>query len=253
MMSATVFNIDQLHISIHADDMAQAATTFVLQTIQQAIAQRGTARVIFATGNSQLDFLQHLVRDTTIDWSRVTAFHLDEYLGLPPTHPASFRLYLNQRLFSQLPFGAVHLLNGDAGDPQAECERYTALLAEAPIDLACIGIGENGHLAFNDPPADFETPELVHIVTLDAACRRQQVGEGHFPDINAVPAQAITLSIPAIMTAQTISCVVPEARKAEAIQRALYEPISPDCPASILRQHENARLFLDQGSAGQLR
>ena len=180
--------------------------------VQRAIETHGWARVIFATGASQYEFLAALVRrKDEVDWSRVTAFHLDEYLGLPANHPASFRRYLHERLFDLLPFGDVYTLNGNASDPALEAERYARLLEENPIDLACIGIGENGHLAFNDPPADFETSRLVHVVTLDDACRRQQVGEGHFSTVSDVPAQALSLSVPAILSARMISCVAPEA------------------------------------------
>ncbi len=241
-------------IGVYADkqQLGTAAAAFVAETINQALQSNGTARVIFATGASQYEFLDALVSNTHVDWSRVTAFHLDEYLNLSDDHPASFRKYLRERLFNHLPFQAVHLLDGTAADSSAECTRYAALLAEAPIDLACIGIGENAHLAFNDPPADFDTSSLVHVVDLDEACRLQQVGEGHFPDLAAVPTQALSLSVPAILQAQTISCVVPDARKANAVQCALYGPLTPDCPASALRNHDATRLFLDMQSASKL-
>ncbi|MBZ0290556.1 MAG: 6-phosphogluconolactonase [Anaerolineae bacterium] len=170
---------DKIHVAVYenAESLGAAAAAFVIETINAAINTSGSARVIFATGNSQLEFLRQLIAQSdAVDWSRVTAFHLDEYIGLPETHPASFRRYLREKLFDRLPFAAVHLLDGEAADPQAECDRYAALLDAAPIDLACIGIGENAHLAFNDPPADFNTPARVHVVTLDEACRRQQVG-----------------------------------------------------------------------------
>ncbi|HLV35774.1 MAG TPA: glucosamine-6-phosphate deaminase [Spirillospora sp.] len=233
--------------------LGEAAAEHVANCIQDAIREREQARVIFATGASQYEFLAALVgKKDSLDWSRVTAFHLDEYLGLPEDHPASFRRYLRERLFDRLPFGAVHLLDGTAPDPQAEADRYSALLAEGPVDLACIGIGENGHLAFNDPPADFETSALVHIVTLDEACRQQQVGEGHFATFADVPTQALSLSIPAILRAKRISCVVPDRRKAAAVLCALEGPITPDCPASALRQHGHTLLFLDRESASNL-
>ena len=254
-MTYADFTIDQLHVTVYPDSgiLGAAAADIVLLALDEAITTNGAARVIFATGNSQLGFLHHLLsRHDEIDWSLVTAFHLDEYIGLPVSHPASFRRYLHEKLFDHLPFAAVHLLDGEAADPQAECERYAALLAAAPIDHACIGIGENGHLAFNDPPADFTTPALVHVVTLDEACRRQQVGEGHFPDLDTVPAQALSLSIPAIMHAQTITCVVPDSRKAQAVHDTLRGPVTPDVPASILRQHAHARLLLDSDSAAQV-
>jgi glucosamine-6-phosphate deaminase len=233
--------------------LGEAAAGHVAGCIQAAIRERGQARVIFATGASQYEFLAALVHKTDVlDWSRVTAFHLDEYLGLPEDHPASFRRYLRERLFDRLPFGAVHLLDGTAPDPQAEADRYSALLAEGPVDLACIGIGENGHLAFNDPPADLETSALVHVVTLDEACRQQQVGEGHFATFADVPTQALSLSIPAILKAKKISCVVPDQRKAAAVQCALEGPVTPDCPASALQRHGHTLLYLDRASASSL-
>lgn len=246
--------IDRLSVEVYdtADALAQAAAEAAAHLIRTAIGQRGAARVIFATGNSQLTFLEKLIRAPDIDWTQVTAFHLDEYIALPISHPASFRHYLQERLFSKLPFTAVHLLNGEAADPQAECDRYTLLLREAPIDLACTGIGENGHLAFNDPPADFDAPAWVHVVTLDEACRGQQVGEGHFASMDEVPKQALSLNIPAIMAAHHILCIVPEVRKAAAVYRTLREPISPDCPASVLRRHPACRLYLDMQSASLL-
>lgn len=251
----TAFTADRLTVEIHPDKigLSRAAADFVAGYIRRAIAARGSARVIFATGASQYEFLDALCAEPAIDWSRVTAFHLDEYVGIDPTHPASFRRYLQERLFSRLPFAAVHLLHGDAADPHAECLRYAGLLAAAPVDLACVGIGENGHLAFNDPPADFTTPALVHVVQLDEACRRQQVGEGHFPDLAAVPPQALSLTVPAILAATAISCVVPDARKAQAVRDTLEGPIDPACPASALRRHPDCRLFLDTPAAGLLK
>ena len=210
------------------------------------------ARVVFATGASQYNFLDILCAAPAIDWSLVTAFHLDEYVGIAADHPASFRRYLHERLFSRLPFGAIHLLQGDAPDPVAECRRYANLLAESPVDVACVGIGENGHLAFNDPPADFHTSAGVHIVELDEACRRQQVSEGHFPSLADVPPQALSMTVPAILAARTISCVVPDARKAEAVRCTLKGPIDPACPASALRTHPGCLVYLDSASAGLL-
>lgn len=244
------WKVDKLHIEVYptVSALARAAAVAAAARIHEAITARGTARVIFATGNSQLAFLEALL-EQSVDWSRVTGFHLDEYVGIDADHPASFRRYLRERLFDRVPMAGFHLLNGSAPDPAAECARYAALLDEAPVDLACVGIGENGHLAFNDPPADFHTSALVHVVTLDDACRRQQVGEGHFPSMADVPEQAFTLSMPGILRTSTIVCVVPEARKAEAVRRTLCGPISPDCPASALRTHSNTRLYLDADSA----
>jgi len=248
------FSVDSVAVEIHPDKptLSQAAADFVAGQIAAALAARGRARVIFATGASQYDFLDALCAAPGVDWRQVTAFHLDEYVGIAAGHPASFRRYLQERLFTRLPFGAVHLLQGDAPDPAAECRRYAELLAAAPIDLACIGIGENGHLAFNDPPADFDTTAGVHIVQLDEACRRQQVGEGHFPSVDAVPPQALSMTVPALLAAAAISCVTPGARKAQAVRCTLEGPVTPDCPASVLRTHPHCRLYLDSGSAGLL-
>ncbi|MBZ0302190.1 MAG: glucosamine-6-phosphate deaminase [Anaerolineae bacterium] len=243
-------------VSIYDDkiSLGEAAASHVLSLIAQAIAAQGEARVIFATGASQYEFLAALVRrKAAVDWTKVTAFHLDEYLGLPEDHPASFRRYLRERLFNLLPFREVNLLDGMAPNAKVEAARYAARLVTGPIDLACIGIGENGHLAFNDPPADFDTPKWVHIVTLDDACRRQQVGEGHFPTMADVPAQALSLSIPAILAARAVSCVAPDQRKAAAVQCALEGPVTPICPASALQRHPNTMLFLDRASASGLK
>lgn len=249
-----IFRLDGLHIEVHPDKptLSRAAARFVAEQIRAALASLGRARVIFATGASQYDFLDALCAAPDIDWSRITAFHLDEYVGIAPDHPASFRRYLQERLFDRLPFAAVHLLQGDADDPAAECRRYAALLAAAPIDIACVGIGENGHLAFNDPPADFHTGAGVHVVHLDEACRRQQVGEGHFPTLESVPPQALSMTVPAILEAKIISCVVPDARKADAVHCTLTGPIDPACPASALRTHAHCRLYLDRASASRL-
>jgi glucosamine-6-phosphate deaminase len=238
-------------VEIHADkdSLGAAAAEFVAGRLREAITSRGAARLILATGASQYEFLAALREQGAIAWPRVTVFHLDEYLGMDDRHPASFRRYLRERVFDHLPFGQVHLLAGDAADPAAECSRYAALLDEAPVDVACIGIGENGHLAFNDPPADFETTARVHIVMLDEACRRQQVGEGHFPTMADVPTRALSLTIPAILAARAISCVVPDRRKAEAVRCTLAGPITPACPASALRTHSDVRLYLDPESA----
>lgn len=251
----SAFAVDTLAVEIHPDKatLSRAAADFVARHIRAAIAARNNARVIFATGASQYDFLDALCAAPDIEWSRVTAFHLDEYVGISAEHPASFRRYLQERLFRRLPFGAVHLLQGDAPDPAAECRRYAALLAAAPVDIACVGVGENGHLAFNDPPADFAASAGVHVVQLDEACRMQQVGEGHFPNLAAVPPQALSMTIPAILAAQIISCVVPDARKAQAVACALTGPIDPACPASALRGHPRCRLYLDSASATLLK
>jgi glucosamine-6-phosphate deaminase len=244
---------DSLNVRVYPDGkrVGEAAAEAVARVLAQKIEASGRAAAIFATGASQFDFLAALTRRREIDWSRVVAFHLDEYLAMPADHPASFRRYLQEHLFGIVKPGEVHLIRGDAEDAEAECRRYEALLRQAsPIDIACIGIGENGHIAFNDPPvADFNDPKRVKLVELDDACRRQQYGEGWFPTFEAVPRRAFSQTIPSIMAARAVSCVVPEQRKAEAVKNALLGPIATACPASILRRHPNAILYLDQESA----
>jgi len=248
------FTYNGIISEVYADKngLGQAAAALVAARLREAIAKKGHARAIFATGASQYEFLAALVKAEGVDWTKVTGFHLDEYLGMSDQHPASFRRYLRERLFGLLPFAAVHLLNGNASDAEAECRRYSALLAAGEIDIACIGIGENGHLAFNDPPADFNSPNLVNVVNLDQACRQQQVGEGHFPTLDSVPKQALSLSIPAILRAKTISCVVPDLRKAKAVKCSVEGPLTPQCPGSVLRKHADVHLYLDRDSASLL-
>jgi len=225
------------------------------ELLRQAIKARGQANIIVATGSSQFETLEALAREPDIRWDRVTAFHLDEYVGLPITHPASFRLYLWQRFVKNLPLplATFHYVNGDAPDPQAECRRLGSLIKEKPIDVAFIGIGENGHVAFNDPPADFETREPYLTVTLDDACRRQQLGEGWFPTFNDVPRQAISMSPRQILASRSIVCTAPDQRKAEAVRNTVEGPVTPNVPASILQSHEQCTLFLDQAAASMLR
>jgi glucosamine-6-phosphate deaminase len=248
------FQVEGVDVQVFEDKvtLAISAAAFAADCIRRSLVERGETALILATGASQYEFLDALRQVENVDWSKVTAFHLDEYLNISAQHPASFRRYLRERILDLLPFGAVHLLEGDALDPGQECRRYASLLAERTIDLACIGIGENGHLAFNDPPADFDTPDLVHIVTLNEACRRQQVFEGHFAAIDDVPEKALSVSIPAILSVRTISCVVPDLRKARAVRDTLERPISPKRPASSLRRHADCHLYLDVDSASLL-
>jgi len=246
------WRVELLEIRVYPDEaaLAVAAAHEAAAVLQGAIRQYGRARVVFACAASQIRFLEALTARTDVDWSRVEVFHMDEYLGMTPDHPASFRRFLRERLVEKVRPGRVHELCGDAPEPLKEIRRYSALLAEAPLHLCCLGIGENGHLAFNDPPvADFEDPDLVKLVALDEACRRQQVGEGWFPHLEAVPRFAYTLTLPALCRARRLLAVVPERRKALAIARALTGPIDPACPASILRRHGSATLFLDLESA----
>lgn len=220
--------------------------------IRKAIAQRGEATIIVATGASQFEMLKALVAAPNVDWSRVTGFHLDEYLGMPADHPASFCRYLKERFVDRVPLRAFHYVSGIAADPAAECARVGNLIRQHPVDVAFIGIGENGHLAFNDPPADFETPEPYLVVQLDEACRRQQSGEGWFATLADVPTRAISMSIPQILMSRHIICSVPDARKAQAVARSVQGPVTPDVPASVLQKHAQTELFLDRASASQL-
>ena len=233
-------------------EMAFAAAGRAASLLQEAILARGEANLILATGASQFEMLSHLVT-LDVDWSKVTAFHLDEYIGLPVAHPASFRRYLQERFADKVPdLRQFHFVNGDALDPLAECTRLAKLLRGLSVDLACIGIGENGHLAFNDPPADFQTEEPYIIVDLDEACRRQQVGEGWFPDLQAVPRQAISMTIRQILKSNAIVCTVPDSRKAEAVQKTVEGQVTDLVPASILQTHPNGWLFLDEPAASLL-
>ncbi len=232
------------------EEMATAAACHIAEGITSAIDAKGSANIILATGASQFDMMNILTRLPSIDWSCVTMFHLDEYIGLPITHPASFRKYLQERFIDRVgTLKAAHLINGEAEDPHAECKRVGDLLQQHPIDVACVGIGENGHLAFNDPPADFETEIPYLVVQLDKVCREQQLGEGWFPDIDSVPRQAITMGIKQIMKSKRIVVTVPDKRKAEAVRNTLKENITPEFPASILRSHHECRLFVDKPAA----
>jgi glucosamine-6-phosphate deaminase len=245
---------DKLSVAIFDSiaELAAAAAAELAAILGQTIAEQGEAAAIFATGNSQLALYQALHARDDIAWDRVTVFHMDEYLGLSEQHPASFRRVLRERLVEAVHPRAFYGIAGDAPDVTAELERYAALL-EAHRPVACIlGIGENGHLAFNDPPADFSTQRIIHVVTLIESCRRQQVGEGHFARLADVPEQAISLSVPALLAPRHVLVIAPEARKAEAVRAALEGPITPDCPASILRTAPHARLYLDRDSAALL-
>lgn len=234
-------------------EMGKAAADFASRHLQSAIAKNGSANLILATGASQFSFLDAFKSSSSFDWSKVTVFHLDEYVGIQSSHPASFRRYLRERILDEVHPHKVYFLDGDAADIEHVIKQYERQLNYHPIDVACIGIGENGHIAFNDPPvADFNDPKMVKIVPLDEKSRRQQVNEGWFETFEKVPKQALSLTVPAIMRSKTISCVVPDQRKAEAVSHAILGPISTHCPASILRTHPDAVLFLDQYSASGL-
>ena len=249
------FNADSLPVRIYASesematDVAQSVHNYLVETI----AKQGQVAAILATGNSQIQFLKKLVDLGGIDWSRMTLFHMDEYLGIDENHSACFRRYMRERVENKVNPKVFHYLGGDAPEPIAECERYEALLKAQPIDLCCMGVGENGHIAFNDPPvANFEDERLVKIVELDVACRMQQVNEGHFPDLGAVPKYALTLTVPALCSAKKVVCVAPETRKAKAVQALLEGPVSTNCPASFLRTQSHATLYLDTDSTSLL-
>jgi glucosamine-6-phosphate deaminase len=221
------------------------------ELIRRALRARGAANLILATGASQFDMLAVLVQAPDLDWTKVTCFHLDEYIGLPETHPASFRKYLKERFARHLPLRAFHYLNGE-GDAEAECKRVGEIIRRHPIDVAFVGIGENGHIAFNDPPADFETEEPYLVVNLDEACRRQQLGEGWFKTLDDVPRQAVSMSVRQIMKSGAIICAVPDARKAKAVKLCLEGPVSPRAPSSILQRHAQAFIYLDRESSARL-
>lgn len=233
--------------------LGETAAARAAELISAAIAAKGFANMILATGASQFEVLRHLAVAEGIDWSKVTMFHLDEYIGISSSHPASFQKYLQERFVDLVPtLGAVHFVQGDVSDPVEECRRLGEIIQNHPIDVALIGIGENGHLAFNDPPADFETEEPYIVVQLDDACRRQQLGEGWFPNFDAVPDRAISMSIRHILKSRSLIVSVPDERKALAVRNAVLGEITPHCPASVLRAHMDCHLFLDTFSASLL-
>jgi glucosamine-6-phosphate deaminase len=251
-MKPKSFVVDRLQVHIFPDRaaMGMAAANRAAEILRLAIRERGSARAIVASAPSQDELIEGLAAAPGIDWSRVTLFHMDEYVGLPAAHPASFRHYQQQHLLARITPAVFHGIHGESTDPAAECARYSALLAAAPVDLVCLGIGENGHIAFNDPPvADFADPHFVKVVTLDEVCRQQQVNDGCFSNIEAVPRQAITLTCPALMAGRALVCAVPGPRKAAAVAAALDGEISTSCPASLLRRHTNAELFADAAAA----
>lgn len=241
-------------ISIYSNpiELGQNAGKTGAELIRKAIDTQGFSNIILATGTSQFETLKQLLTEKDIDWSKVTVFHLDEYIGLSITHPASFRKYLLERFFNHVPqLKAYHLIDGE-NDPEKECTRLSTLIQNHPIDVAFVGIGENGHLAFNDPPADFDTESPYILVDLDHACRMQQYGEGWFANIEAVPTQAISMSIRQIMKSKSIICSVPDLRKAQAVSNCLEGEISNLHPASILQSHSDCQIFLDKPASSLL-
>jgi glucosamine-6-phosphate deaminase len=245
-----------MNISIHADRPAlgRAAADQAAEALLATCRDRGTANLVVATGASQFEVLAALSAMHTIPWEAITVFHLDEYVGLPNGHPASFRLYLRERFIDRLPKppAAFHEIDGNA-DPRAEVRRLAGLVPAGDFDVSLIGIGENAHLAFNDPPADFKTEEPYLVVALDEGCRRQQVGEGWFATLDDVPTHAISMSVRRILASRTLICSVPDQRKAEAVRASVEGPLTPDVPASVLRQHRDCRFHLDRASATLLR
>ncbi|MGD6831823.1 glucosamine-6-phosphate deaminase [Sutcliffiella halmapala] len=230
------------------DSMGRAAATDVAEQIVKLQGEQDEIRMIFAAAPSQNEVLHYLIQDSRIRWERITAFHMDEYIGLHEEAPQLFQNFLKERLFEKVPFKQVHLINSTNGE---EVERYTRLLEESPIDIVCLGIGENGHIAFNDPPvADFEDKAIIKKVELEEACRQQQVNDGCFTSLEDVPLYALTLTIPALMAAKSMYCVVPGKTKTAAVQETLHGPIGTACPATILRTHDHAFLYLDEDSYG---
>jgi glucosamine-6-phosphate deaminase len=248
--------IDQLQVSVYGsnEELGAASAVEAAEIILAAVAARGVANIIVATGNSQLTFLAALRALPGVPWEAVNLFHMDEYVNLTPGHPASFPAFLQRHLLDYVRVKAFHPVLGKVTDTEAACRQYETLLRDHPADLCALGIGENGHLAFNDPPyADFDDPLWVKVVELDERSRGQQVGEGHFRSLEEVPTHAITLTIPALLSAKRVLAIVPEARKADAVAQSLLGPITEDCPGSILRRTPHAHLFLDSKSAADLK
>ena len=252
-MPSMVYGTAEVTICSTTAEMGRVAAERAAAILRAAIRERGRARIIIATGNSQIRFMDALVAQSALDWGKVEAFHMDEYVHLSKDHPSSFHYWIRQRFEEKVRPAKMHYINGEAADPAPEVARYSALLAEAPVDLAFVGFGENGHIAFNDPPvADFDDPAMLKVVTLDTASRHQQVGEGHFKDFAAVPEQAITVTCSGLFRAAAWVCAVPEKRKAGAVRNALEGPISTACPASLVRRHPNTYVLLDKDSASLL-
>jgi glucosamine-6-phosphate deaminase len=242
----------EINISASPKELGKVAASAAADLIRRAIEIKDSANIILATGTSQFETLNNLIAEKGIDWSKVVMFHLDEYIGLPVTHPASFRKYLQERFLAKVPaLKAAYLVNGET-DPKEECERLGQFITKYPIDVALVGIGENGHLAFNDPPADFETDAPYIVVELDEPCRKQQLGEGWFKSLDEVPRRAISMSVKQIMKSKHIICSVPDQRKASAVKNTVEQKVSNNYPASILQLHDDCTLYLDESSAAFL-
>ena len=256
MLPIQQFTADHLHVNVYTtrDQMGMAAATAAATAIKQLLNSKTFVNIIFAAAPSQNEMLFHLANNNEIDWSRVNAFHMDEYVGLNENAPQRFGHFLDQAIFGKLPFHEVHYINGNASNPEAECSRYAALLEANPVDIVCMGIGENTHIAFNDPHvADFNDPSMVKLVELDEVSRMQQVHDGCFASIEDVPRMAITLTVPALMRAASIFCVVPGINKAQAIYHTINSPVRALYPSTALRQHEQARLYLDVNSVSLMK
>lgn len=250
-LMAEEFKVDELTVKVYSDRSAMgvAAAEIVAERINDLLNRQAYINMIFAAAPSQSEFLASLIERQEIDWRRINAFHMDEYTGLPKGHPALFSSFLGRHLFDRVSFHSVSYIGLDIISPAGECARYSGLLSQYPADIVCMGIGENGHIAFNDPHvADFNDPLKVKVVDLDMSCRQQQVNDGCFAQIDEVPTHAITLTIPALMEAKYLYCMVPGGNKAKAASAALNKEISEHCPASILRRHPDAILFLDRDS-----
>jgi len=249
------FELEALRVAVYAtkEALGQEAARIASAAIQRVIQEKGSARLMFSAANSQLDMIANLTSDAEIDWDLVEIFHVDEYAGLPLSHGESFGGWVKRNLADVVHPRKAHYIMGNAPDLAGECGRYARLLSERPIDVSFLGIGENGHIGFNDPHvADFVDPEIVKVVTLDEKCRMQQVAEGHWPDFESVPKQGFAVTCPALVNASHIICCVPGSRKAEAVRNTLEGPISETCPASLIRTHPDARLYLDADSAAML-
>ncbi len=249
------FTADQLPVEVYEDNqaMGRAAAAQAAAILREAVAKRGEARVILASANSQMSFIDALTLKEELPWDKITCFHMDEYIGIDSNHSASFAGWMKNRVLDKVKPAAFHFLNGKSGDVEAECRRYAELIQAKPIDLTCMGIGENGHIAFNDPPvADFNDPLPIKPVELDEKCKNQQVGEGHFPSLADVPTHAFSLTVPTLLSGRRILCIVPETRKAEAVAKTIHGPVETACPSSILRRQSHAVLVLDQEAASQL-
>lgn len=244
--------VGKLHVEVYPTrlDLGQAAARAVVQRVSKLLESQERVRMVFAAAPSQNEFLAALTGNTSLDWARVEAFHMDEYLGLPPDSQQSFGRFLRERIFGLLPFGRVEYIDATAPDAAQECQRYAGLLAERQIDIVCAGIGENGHMAFNDPPvADFRDPLAVKVVAMDLVCRQQQVHDGAFANLDSVPTHAITLTMPTLMSARWVYCMVPGPTKSQAVYHTLHDEITTACPATVMREHPAAVLYLDQESA----